>query len=72
MLGRGGVAASFAFFVFAALYVFQNEIALRVAKTLSRRVKKLLNKVEDGGFEVDEKDLKTLEGWRWRVLLWGR
>ncbi|PKS05962.1 hypothetical protein jhhlp_007795 [Lomentospora prolificans] len=71
VLGRGGVAASFAFFVFAALYVFQNEVALRVAKTLSRRVKKLVNKVEDGGFEVDERDLKTLEGWRWRVLLWG-
>lgn len=70
VLGRGGVLAGVAFFVFAVLSVFQNEVALRVARTLSKRVKKLMGKVERGGYDLDEKDLKTLEGWRWRVLLW--
>ena len=71
VLGRGGLLAGLTFFVFAALYVFQNEVALRVARTLSRRVRKLVGKVERGGYEVNEKDLGALEGWRWRVLLWG-
>lgn len=71
ILGRGGILAGLTFFVFAALYVFQNEVALRVARTLSKRVRKLVGKVERGGYEVDEKDLGALEGWRWRVLLWG-
>lgn len=71
VLGRGGLLAGLTFFVFAALYVFQNEVALRVARTLSRRVRKVVGKVERGGYEVDEKDLGALEGWRWRVLLWG-
>lgn len=70
VLGRGGVLAGLALFVFAVLSVFQNEVALRVARTLSKRVKKLAGKVERGGYEVDEADLKALEGWRWRVLLW--
>lgn len=70
VLGRGGVLAGVALFVFAVLSVFQNEVARRVARTLSKRVKKVVAKVERGGFEVDEGDLKALEGWRWRVLLW--
>ncbi|SPO01472.1 uncharacterized protein DNG_04145 [Cephalotrichum gorgonifer] len=69
VLGRGGVLAGVSFFVFAVLYVFQNEVAIRVARTLSRRVKKLLGKLEKGGYEVDEGDLNVFEGWRWRVLL---
>jgi hypothetical protein len=67
--GKSGLA-SMAFFVFAVLYVFQNEVALRVAKTVSRRLKRLSAKVERGDEEISEKDMELLKGWRWRVLLW--
>lgn len=69
LLGSGGLA-SIAFFVFAVLYVFQNEVTLRVAKTLQKRIKRLRERIEDGGADVNDKDVKLLDGWRWRVLLW--
>ncbi|KAH6635650.1 hypothetical protein B0J18DRAFT_54503 [Chaetomium sp. MPI-SDFR-AT-0129] len=59
-----------AFFVFAVLYVFQNEVSLQVARTVSKRLRRLVAKVEAGREEVTEEDLKVLRGWRWRVLLW--
>ncbi|KAH6856891.1 hypothetical protein B0I37DRAFT_368735, partial [Chaetomium sp. MPI-CAGE-AT-0009] len=59
-----------AFFVFAVLYVFQNEVSLRVAKTLSKRLNRLMTKVEHGHQELSEDDVKMLKGWRWRVLGW--
>ncbi|KAI0403788.1 hypothetical protein F4802DRAFT_598791 [Xylaria palmicola] len=62
--------ASVAGFVLAVLYVFQGEVALRVARTVARRLRRLVAKVEDGVEDVDEADLKVLNGWRWRVLLW--
>jgi hypothetical protein len=52
------------------LYVFQNEVSLRVAKTVQKRLRKLTARIERGDTDIDEKDLKVLEGWRWRVLLW--
>ncbi|KAJ0118803.1 hypothetical protein J7T55_013058 [Diaporthe amygdali] len=64
-----GGLASVTFFVFAVLYVFQNEVSLRVAKTVSKRLKRLHTKVERGDQEITENDLKLLRGWRWRVLL---
>ena len=67
--GRGGLA-SFAFFVFAVLYVFQNEVTLRVARTAGKRLKRLGAKIEEGQEDLTEKDLELLQGWRWRVLLW--
>ncbi|CAK7240423.1 MAG: hypothetical protein STHCBS139747_001864 [Sporothrix thermara] len=68
---RGGLA-SVAFFVFAVLYIFSNEVSLRVARTVGRRLKRLSTKLERGDEPLDESDLKQLSGWRWRVLLWGR
>ncbi|PKK51660.1 hypothetical protein CI102_2536 [Trichoderma harzianum] len=62
--------ASIAFFVFSVMYVFQNEVTLRVAKTMQKRLKKLSQRLEYGNQEIDEKDLKLLDGWRWRVILW--
>lgn len=59
-----------AFFVFSVLYVFQNEVSLRVAKTVQKRVKKLCAKIERGDPDMGDGDMKLLEGWRWRVLLW--
>jgi hypothetical protein len=67
--GRGRLA-SLAFFVFAVLYVFSNEVSLRVSRTVAKRLKRLSTKIEGGEEDVDEKDLKVLSGWRWRVLLW--
>lgn len=67
--GKSGLA-SVAFFVLAVLYVFQNEVSLRVARTVSKRLKKLVAKVERGDDGVGEEDMKVLNGWRWRVLLW--
>ncbi|KAK2614605.1 hypothetical protein N8I77_001414 [Diaporthe amygdali] len=64
-----GGLASVTFFVFAVLYVFQNEVSLRVAKTVSKRLKRLHTKVERGDQVITENDLKLLRGWRWRVLL---
>ncbi|KAK7955781.1 uncharacterized protein PG986_005003 [Apiospora aurea] len=72
----GGFAAV-AFFVLSVLYVFENEVSLRVAKTVSKRLKRLAAKVERGGgngsgeAKLEEKDLAVLQqGWRWRVLTW--
>ncbi|KAI7779556.1 hypothetical protein LA080_000745 [Diaporthe eres] len=64
-----GGLASVTFFVFAVLYVFQNEVSLRVAKTVSKRLKRLYAKVERGEQEITQADLKLLRGWRWRILL---
>ncbi|KAL6801745.1 hypothetical protein J3E68DRAFT_434818 [Trichoderma sp. SZMC 28012] len=58
--------ASIAFFVFSVMYVFQNEVTLRVAKTMQKRLKKLSQRLEYGNQEIDERDLKLLDGWRWR------
>lgn len=69
VLGKGGFA-SMAFFVFAVLYVFQNEVSLRVAKTMQKRVRKLTARIERGDPDISDKDIKMLDGWRWRVLLW--
>lgn len=66
---RPGIA-TLAFFVFAVMYVFQNEVTLRVARTVSKRLKRLSAKVERGEDEIGEDDVKLLQGWRWRVLLW--
>lgn len=67
---RTGFLASMTLFVGAVLYVFQNEVTIRVARTMSKRLKRLSAKIE-GGIEVlDEQDMKMLKGWRWRVLLW--
>ncbi|KAI0022472.1 hypothetical protein F4780DRAFT_173684 [Xylariomycetidae sp. FL0641] len=65
-----GRLASVAAFVLAVLYVFVGEVALRVARTTAKRLRRLAAKVERGDEEVGEEDLKTLAGWRWRVLLW--
>ncbi|KAI1413858.1 hypothetical protein F5Y13DRAFT_24314 [Hypoxylon sp. FL1857] len=62
--------ASVAFFVLAILYVFESEVSLRVARTVSKRLKRLMAKVERGDEGLGEDDLKVLKGWRWRVLLW--
>lgn len=67
--GFGGLA-TLSFFVFAVLYIFQNEVSLRVAKTVSKRLKRLAAKIEKGDEPVTLADLKLLSGWRWRVLLW--
>ncbi|KAI1205775.1 uncharacterized protein F4807DRAFT_470572 [Annulohypoxylon truncatum] len=62
--------ASVAFFVLAILYVFQSEVSLRVARTVSKRLKRLIAKVERGDQGLGDDDMKVLKGWRWRVLLW--
>lgn len=62
--------ATITFFVFAILYVFQNEVSLRAARTMSKRLKRLSAKIERGNEELNEADMKLMNGWRWRVLLW--
>ena len=63
---------SLAFFVFAVLFVFQNEVTLRVAKTVSKRLKRLTSRLERQEQDVSERDMKLLDGWRWRVLQFGK
>lgn len=69
VFGKGGYA-SIGFFVFAVLYIFQNEVTLRVARTIQKRMKQLSEKIREGDYELEERDMRALEGWRWRVLLW--
>ncbi|KAG5979412.1 hypothetical protein E4U55_005188 [Claviceps digitariae] len=66
----GGAFAKIALFVFAVLYVFQNEVTIRVARTLNKRLKRLTERVERGDDDLGEADLRVLDGWRWRVILW--
>ncbi|KAK4221961.1 hypothetical protein QBC38DRAFT_376131, partial [Podospora fimiseda] len=61
---------SVAFFVFAVLYIFTNEVTLRAAKSVNKRVKKLLNRVEYGEGDLKEDDMELLHGWKWRILEW--
>ncbi|KAI0482036.1 hypothetical protein GGR56DRAFT_166225 [Xylariaceae sp. FL0804] len=78
--GAGGRLAAVAAFVLAVLYVFTAEVSLRVARTVSRRLRRLSARVErgagggggSGGGDdgLREDDLRVLDGWRWRVLLW--
>ena len=70
VFGRGGFA-TITFLVFGVLYIFSNEVSIIVAKTMSKRLKRLTAKIEGGDEQLSEKDLKILEGWRWRVLLLG-
>ncbi|KAJ4257549.1 hypothetical protein NW762_008673 [Fusarium torreyae] len=69
VLGHGRFA-KLAFLVFAVLFVFSNEVSIRVARTVQKRLKKLTARIEHGDPDIDDKDMKLLEGWRWRVLLW--
>ncbi|KAM0191620.1 hypothetical protein ACHAPA_007124 [Fusarium lateritium] len=69
VLGKGRFA-KLAFIVFAVLFVFSNEVSIRVARTVQKRLKKLTARIEHGDPDIDDKDMKLLEGWRWRVLLW--
>ncbi|KAK1831855.1 hypothetical protein QBC39DRAFT_350317 [Podospora conica] len=62
--------ATLTFFVFAVMYVFQNEVTLRIARTVGKKLKRLSSKVERGEEDVNEEDLKMLQGWRWRILMW--
>ncbi|KAJ4158714.1 uncharacterized protein LMH87_009228 [Akanthomyces muscarius] len=65
-----GKLASIGFFVFAVLYIFQNEVSLRVARTTQKRLKQLSDRIREGDSTLEERDMRVLEGWRWRVLLW--
>lgn len=50
----------------------QAEVSLRVARTVARRLKRLVAKIETGDpgvIVLRRKDLDILKGWRWRVLL---
>lgn len=69
VFGKGGFA-SMTFLVFGVLYIFSNEVSLLVAKKMTKRLRRLSTKIERGDEQITEKDLKTLEGWQWRVLLW--
>lgn len=69
MRGRGALA-SVAFFVLAVLYVFANEVSLRVARTVGKRLRRLAAKVERGDAAITDKDMKVFQGWRWRILMW--
>lgn len=69
--GWSGISrlASATSLVFGVLYVFQNEVTLRVANTLGKRLKKLAARIEGNQYyEMSERDIALLRGWRWRVL----
>ncbi|PHH60286.1 hypothetical protein CDD81_1876 [Ophiocordyceps australis] len=66
-LGTGPLAR-LSLVVFAAVYVFYNELCLRVARTLYRRVYRLCQRIQRRDL-VGHDDVAVLEGWRWRVLL---
>ncbi|RCI08986.1 hypothetical protein L249_5016 [Ophiocordyceps polyrhachis-furcata BCC 54312] len=69
VLGRGGYVASVAMFVLGLLVVFRNEVLLRVARTVYRRLRRLCEALEGGVDEDGLVDGQVLEGWRWRRKL---
>lgn len=79
-LRRMGWTATIFMFVLAALYVFQAEVTIRIARTIHKRLKKLLIKMEEGErlpgndsmVVMESRDLECLRGWRWRILLWSK
>lgn len=56
--------------ILGALYAFQNEVVLAATRTVMPRMKMLSEKIEEGVEDVDDGDMDSLRGWRWRVLLW--
>ncbi|KAL5594334.1 hypothetical protein BROUX41_001274 [Berkeleyomyces rouxiae] len=62
--------AGVSMFLFAVLYVFQNEILLRVSRTMYKRVRRLHDKMVRGQHMVTQEDLTVMDGWRWRVISW--
>lgn len=62
--------ASVAVLVLSVMYVFQAEVALRVARTVSKRLKRLIARIEIGDEAIVDKDMDMFNGWRWRVLMW--
>jgi hypothetical protein len=62
--------ASMAVLVLSVMYVFQAEVSLRVARTVSRRLKRLIARIEIGDELIVDKDMDLFGGWRWRVLMW--
>lgn len=68
ILGNGSFAI-IASFVAAVLYVFQNEVKLRVARTIRKRVRKLCARLEAGDETIGDEDLKVFDGWRWKIVL---
>ncbi|KAM3557822.1 hypothetical protein ARSEF4850_004887 [Beauveria asiatica] len=53
-----GRLASIGFFVFAVLYIFQNEVSLRVARTTQKRIKQLSDRIIAGDDTLEERDLR--------------
>lgn len=70
LVRNNGALASVAMLVLSVLYVFQAEVSLRVARTVSKRLKRLIQRIDVGDEVLDEKDLDLFAGWRWRVLAW--
>jgi hypothetical protein len=70
LVRNNGALASMGLLVLSVLYVFQAEVSLRVARTVSKRLKRLIQRIEIGDEVLDEKDLHLFAGWRWRVLSW--
>jgi hypothetical protein len=58
-------------YTLAFLYTAQNEVSVRVARAVSRRLKQLISKIDKGEEIVTDEDLNFLEGWRWKILFWG-
>ncbi len=67
-----GALLSVVLAVLGALWVFQNELVLGAAKRVMKGLKRLSVKVQGGAGEVDDEDLRDLEGWRWRVISGGQ
>ena len=50
------------------LFIFQNEVKLRVARTIRKRVRKLCARLEAGDETIEDADLEIFDGWRWRIV----
>lgn len=70
LVKNNGALASMGMLVLSVLYVFQAEVTLRVVRTVSKRLKRLIQRIEIGNEVLDEKDMDLFRGWRWRVLMW--
>lgn len=54
----------------AVMYVVQNELSIKAARTVQGDLERLRAKVDEGRDVITEEDIETLRGWNWRVLFW--
>ncbi|KAH7136391.1 hypothetical protein EDB81DRAFT_802066 [Dactylonectria macrodidyma] len=65
-------ATTFALVAFAVCFVLQNELVIRVSRSISFRLSSLYTGVESREQRAVDANSDELDGWRWKLLQWAR